>query len=88
MLKGASYMRKSTKSKLPRKPHPDFPLFAHQVGQWAKKVKGKTIYFGPWADPQKALEKWLAEKGDWPGGFPVPGRRKMGTSSAIFATDS
>ncbi|MDZ4781934.1 MAG: tyrosine-type recombinase/integrase [Planctomycetia bacterium] len=46
----------------PGKPHPDFPLFAHQTGRWAKKVRGKLHYFGPWRDPDAALAKWLAEK--------------------------
>jgi integrase len=55
-------MPQSSKSSPPRKPHRDFPLFAHQAGQWAKKVRGRTHYFGVWAHPQAALEKWLAEK--------------------------
>ena len=48
-----------------RKPRPDFPLFPHQAGYWAKKIRGKLIYFGKVADDPKgvqALEKWLAEK--------------------------
>ncbi|MDZ4780096.1 MAG: tyrosine-type recombinase/integrase [Planctomycetia bacterium] len=46
----------------PAKPHADFPLFAHLTGRWAKKVRGKLCYFGPWRDPGAALAKWLAEK--------------------------
>lgn len=45
-------------------PHPDFPLFPHGSGRWAKKVRGKLHYFGPWDNPDAALEKWLAEKDD------------------------
>src|SRR3990172_5355962 len=46
----------------PPKPRPDFPLYAHRVGQWAKKVRGKTHFFGVWANPEAALEKWVAQK--------------------------
>jgi integrase len=47
------------------KPRADFPLFPHAVGRWAKKVRGRTIYFGKIADDPKgeaALNKWLDEK--------------------------
>ena len=56
-----------TRSKLqrlakPSKPYPEFPLFAYQTGRWAKKIKGRFHYFGPWRDPDAALEKYLSEK--------------------------
>jgi hypothetical protein len=37
------------------KPYPGFPLLPHAAGVWAKKIKGKRHYFGPWSDIAEAL---------------------------------
>ncbi len=60
-------MPKSTQNRgkvKPQKPRPDFPLFAHNNGLWAKKILGRLHYFGPWADPEAALRRYLNEKDD------------------------
>ena len=37
-------------AKRPSKPHPDFPLFPHATGRWAKKVLGARYRLAPfWA---------------------------------------
>ena len=46
----------------PKKPHPEFPLYAHASGRWAKKIRGQIHYFGPWSDPDGALDKYVREK--------------------------
>jgi integrase len=51
-----------TPGEKPAKPRPDFPLFAHAKGYWAKKIRGQLVYFGRWEDPDGALAKYLAQK--------------------------
>jgi len=51
----------------PAKPHTDFPLFPHATGRWAKKVRGRFIYFGKVVDDpngEAALQLWLERKDD------------------------
>ncbi len=51
----------------PAKPRPDFPLFPHATGRWAKKILGKFHYFGKVADDPEgklALDQWLDQKDD------------------------
>ena len=63
-------MHKSTRKKAaekPAKPRPDFPLFPHARGYWAKKVRQKLHYFGKIADDPEgkaALDLWLDQKDD------------------------
>lgn len=67
----------------PAKPSPDFPLYAHASGRWAKKVRGKFLYFGRWDDPTGALreyEKYLK-------GSPISDMMSEIRLSVLEATD-
>jgi len=65
----AKFNRKRPKEK-PRKPRPDFPLFAHSSGQWAKKIRGRlppAFHWAPWGflrrEPQRAPRRPGVEAG-------------------------
>lgn len=70
--------RRRRKPKAATKPRADFPLFPHQNGRWAKKVRGKFIYFGKWADDPKgerAAGLWADQKDDLLAGRTPRGKR-------------
>jgi integrase len=74
----------STRRRKAAKPRRDFPLFRHQRGYWAKKVRGKLHYFGKVAeDPEgvKALNLWVEKKDDLLAGR-VPRARTDGVTVA------
>ena len=56
----------------PAKPTPDFPLFPHATGRWAKKIHGRFAFFGPWEDPYGALERFQAQKDALLAGYTPP----------------
>jgi integrase len=71
-----------TRTERPAKPYPEFPLYSHKSGRWAKKIRGRTHYFGPWRDPHGALRRYLSEKDDLEAGR-QPQRVGPGVSDAL-----
>jgi integrase len=63
-------------SEAPKKPRKNYPLWPHPTGQWAKKINGTTYYFGRWADPDGAEEKYKRERDDLEAGR-IPRDRQL-----------
>ena len=36
------------KADKPKKPYPDYPLYAHPLGYWTKTIRGKDHHFDRW----------------------------------------
>ena len=55
-------MPRTASKKRPAKPYSEFPLYLHSTGQWDKKVRGKTHYFG--VDAAAAERKYSEQRDD------------------------
>lgn len=60
------------------------PIFRHASGRWAKKVKGRTYYFGPWGDREAALANWMARKAEILGEEPKADHRRAKADFPLF----
>jgi integrase len=61
----------------PEKPYAAFPLTPHNSGKWAKKIRGKSYYFGRWEDPDGALREYNGVKDSL-----LAGRKPVSSSPA------
>lgn len=53
----------------PPEPYPDFPLSAHPLGYWSKKIHGKLHHIGRWGRIRKGKMEWVDKKGGWQAAF-------------------
>lgn len=63
-----SAVRKSprkSKTKLPKKPYPEFPLGPGPSGHWQKRIKKRLCYFGAWGRRVNGKLEILPNGGEW-----------------------
>jgi integrase len=65
------------------KPYPDYPLYPHRSGKWAKKIKGKTVYFGRLDNPDGALAEYQAHKAKLDAQNRLPSLRELPRHSVL-----
>lgn len=56
----------------PEKPYPEFLLYAPARKRWAKKIKGRTHFFGPWDHWEAAFAENERQASYLHSGRPVP----------------
>lgn len=71
----------------PQKPYTEFPLYAHRNGQWAKKIKGKTWFFGTWGATDDALTCYLDQVDDIQAGRDPNRQRGVATPDTVTVCD-
>ena len=57
--------RRSKPATRPEKPYVDFPLYAHPLGYWSKKVKGVIRHYGRWGRVVKGEMTLLPHDAHW-----------------------
>lgn len=49
----------------PAKPYPEFPLYAHPLGYWSKKIRKGIKHFGRWGKVENGKMKHLPYEANW-----------------------
>lgn len=80
--------RKLSTFKTTTKPYPEFPLFPHQNGQWAKTIEGSTYYFGAVSeDYRKALKRYCEVRDSIKAGRKIPRKITGGEGFSVSVCD-
>jgi len=73
----------STPKQKPNKPYSSFPLTPHPNGQWCKKIRSKVHFFGVWAEPSAALERYHTLAADLHAGRPAQPSKVSGDGPTV-----